>query len=119
MALKFTANRAAPSPYFHSILIPVDAFLKAFKNPVLLGERIEGSAKRVCAEWETLNGDALSAGQRTPIEASYTLWRLDWKSNFQPQFGEVELQVKVIFLSRNRRLIVASSLGQLVWFHRE
>lgn len=115
-----TAAGGGLQTYVHNILLPADAFLKAFRQPAAIAAKLDASAKEVTREWQALNGDAASAGRRTPIETAYTLWRVDWKQNFQLHFGEVELQVRyyldLLPMTLENHFVLF--LDQHVWFHR-
>jgi len=90
----FSPHLTSLAPVCHVIVLPLGVFLDVFSDPKKLEQGLHRHCKDVLEEWEALNAEADSLGQRTNVERVFTLHRHEWKVGYGPShFSEFEMQI--------------------------
>ena len=70
---------SADGEYQHMIILPLDKFLEGFSEPAAMARLLRQKTAELIKEWNLLNGDRESAGNRTQTERMFTLFEHSWK----------------------------------------
>jgi hypothetical protein len=78
----------------HLALFPGERFVETFEDSAQLKEILESKADELMQDWDTMNGDARSAGRKTNVERVFTLMENRW-TNFRRVEEHAEYQLQL------------------------